>query len=55
MAAGYRLADEAWAAIGPLLPKNQPGARRGDDRRVTSGTVHVLRSGCRCPDPNPDP
>ena len=34
------------------LPKNQPGARRVDDRRVISGIVHVLKVGCRwcdCP------
>jgi len=27
------LSDEAWAAIEPHLPKNQPGARQVDDRR----------------------
>jgi hypothetical protein len=26
------------------LPKNQPGARRVDDRRVISGILHVRRS-----------
>ena len=31
------LSDGAWAAIEPHLPKNQPGARRVDDRRVISG------------------
>lgn len=48
----FWLDDEAWAVIEPLLPKNQPGARRVDDRRVISGILHVLRSGCRwrdCP------
>jgi len=48
----FWLSDEAWAAIEPHLPKNQPGARRVDDRRVISGIVHVLKSGCRwrdCP------
>lgn len=33
----FWLNDEAWAAIEPHLPKNQPGARRVDDRRVKSG------------------
>jgi transposase len=42
----FWLDDEAWAVIEPLLPKNQPGARRVDDRRVISGIIHVLRSGC---------
>ena len=37
-------------AIGPLLPKNQPGARRTDDRRVLSGIVHVFKAGCRWQD-----
>ena len=48
----YWLSDEAWAAIEPHLPKNQPGARRVDDRRVIAGIVHVLKVGCRwcdCP------
>jgi transposase len=50
MAAEYWLDHAAWAAIEPLLPRNQPGARRVDDRRVISGIAHVLRSGCRWKD-----
>lgn len=49
----FWLSDEAWDAIAPFMPKNQPGARRVDDRRVISGIFHVLKSGCRwcdCPD-----
>ena len=52
MADLFWLSDEQWAVIGPFMPQNQPGARREDDRRVISGIVHVLRSGCRwrdCP------
>ena len=48
----FWLSDEAWCAIEPHLPKNQPGARRVDDRRVLSGILHVLKAGCRwcdCP------
>lgn len=48
----FWLSDAAWAAIEPYLPKNQPGARRVDDRRVISGIIHVLKVGCRwcdCP------
>jgi transposase len=48
----FRLSDAQWAAIEPHLPKNQPGARRVDDRRVISGIIHVLKTGCRwcdCP------
>ena len=39
-------------AIEPHLLKNQPGARRVDDRRVISGILQVLKVGCRwcdCP------
>ena len=50
MAGEFWLSDRAWAAVEPLLPKNQPGARRVDDRRVISGIVHVLKSGCRWKD-----
>jgi transposase len=46
----FWLGDEAWAAIEPHLPRNQPGARRVDDRRVISGIVHVLKTGCRWKD-----
>lgn len=46
----FWLDDAAWAAIEPHLPKNQPGARRGDDRRVISGILHVLKTGCRWQD-----
>lgn len=48
----FWLSDDAWAAIEPHLPSNQPGARRVDDRRVISGIIHVLKVGCRwcdCP------
>ncbi|QKV20728.1 IS5 family transposase [Oricola thermophila] len=46
------MSDVGWAATEPHLPKNQPGARRVDDRRVVSGIIHVLKVGCRwcdCP------
>lgn len=50
MAGEFWLSDDAWAAIAPLMPKNQSGARRVDDRRVISGIVHVLKAGCRWKD-----
>ena len=53
MAGEFWLDDRQWAAIEPLLPRNQPGAHRTDDRRVISGIIHVLKVGCRwqdCPD-----
>lgn len=46
----FWLSDAAWAAIEPHLPKNQPGARRVDDRRVISGIVHMLKCGGRWAD-----
>ena len=50
MAGEFWLDDRQWAAIAPLLPKNQPGAHRKDDRRIISGIVHVLKVGCRWQD-----
>src|SRR5215211_6776070 len=50
MAHEFWLSDQAWSALEPLLPKNQPGARRVDDRRVISGIIHVRKSGCRWKD-----
>jgi transposase len=50
MAGEFWFNDRQWAVIEPLLPQNQPGARRVDDRRVLSGIVHVLRSGGRWQD-----
>ncbi len=38
----FWMSGGAWAAIEPHLPKNQPGTRRVDDRRVISGIFHVL-------------
>jgi transposase len=50
MSALFWLSDDAWTAIEPHLPRNQPGARRVDDRRVISGILHVLKTGCRWKD-----
>jgi transposase len=35
----------------PFMTKNQPGARRVDDRRMISGMVHVLKTGGLAPLP----
>src|SRR4051794_28821368 len=48
----FWLSDEQWSRIEPHLPTDVRGVERSDDRRVISGIVHVLRSGCRwcdCP------
>ena len=44
----FWLSDEAWAALEPHLPpRKQPGKPRVDERRVISGILHVLKTGCR--------
>ena len=43
----FWLSDAAWDAIEPHLPHGQAGKPRVDDRRVISGILHVLKTGCR--------
>jgi transposase len=50
MAGAFWLDEAQWAVIEPLLPTNQPGAARQDDRRIISGIIHVLKVGCRWQD-----
>jgi transposase len=48
----FWLDDLQWSVLQKHLPKNQKGAKRKDDRRIISGIIHVLQSGCRwrdCP------
>ena len=48
----FWLSDEQWARMEPHLPNDVRGVERADDRRVISGIIHVLKSGCRwcdCP------
>jgi transposase len=48
----FWLTDEQWAKIAPLLPTDVRDKARVDDRRVISGILDVLKSGCRwcdCP------
>jgi transposase len=50
----FWLSDEQWQRIEPHLPKGVCGKERVDDRRVISGILHILKSGCRwcdCPPP----
>ena len=44
------LTDAQMARLAPLLPADTRGVPRVDDRRVISGIIHVLRSGCRWAD-----
>jgi transposase len=50
----FWLDDLQWSVLTPHLPKNQKGARRKEDRRIISGIIHVLQSGCRWRDCPPD-
>jgi transposase len=50
----YWLSDEQWRAIEPQLPTDVRGKERADDRRIISGILHVLKSGCRWKDCPPE-
>ena len=51
MVTGYFwLNDRQWEKIDPLLPVYIRGKRRVDDRRVISGIIQVIISGCRWSD-----
>ena len=50
----FWLSNEQWKRIEPHLPTDVRGVERVDDRRVISGIVHVLKSGCRWCDCPPD-
>ena len=46
----FWLDEEQFARLAPHLPSDTRGVPRVDDRRVISGIVHVLKSGCRWAD-----
>ena len=50
----FWLNDEQWRRIEPHLPTDTRGVERVDDRRVISGIIHVLKSGCRWCDGPPE-
>jgi len=43
----FWLTDDQFVRLEPHLPTDTRGKARVDDRRVISGIVHVLKSGCR--------
>ena len=49
----FWLNDEQYRRLVPLLPTDTRGVPRVDDRRVISGIVQVLRSGCPWADAPP--
>jgi len=46
----FWLSEDQFARLEPLLPRDTRGVARVDDRRVISGIIHVLKSGCRWKD-----
>ena len=46
----FWLSEAQFLRLKPLLPQDTRGVKRADDRRVISGIVHVLQSGCRWKD-----
>jgi transposase len=50
----FWLTDAQFSKIQPHLPTDTRGKPRVDDRRVISGIVHVLKSGCRWIDAPPE-
>lgn len=54
MADLFWLSDEAWQALDPHLAHGKPGKPRVDDRRVISGILFVLKTGCRWRDVPPE-
>ena len=53
MAHSFWLSDEQFGRLRPVLPSKVRGVPRVDDRRVISGIIHVLQSGCRWRDAPP--
>ena len=53
MAKHFWLSAAQFARLQPLLPTKVRGVPRVDDRRVISGIIHVLQSGCRWRDAPP--
>ncbi len=50
MGSHFWLSEEQFARLKPHLPTDTRGQPRVDDRRVISGIVHILKSGCRWAD-----
>jgi transposase len=50
----FWLDDLQWSILEKHLPKKQTGPKRKDDRRIISGIIHVLQSGCRWQDCPPE-
>src|SRR5258705_12201028 len=50
----FWLNDEQWAKIKPLIPTNRPDRKPQNNRRILSGIIYVLKTGCRWQDCPPE-
>src|SRR6476660_7227845 len=50
----FWFSDGQWARIEPLIPSNRRGVKPKNNRRILSGIMHVLKSGCRWVDCPPE-
>ena len=50
----FWFSDEQWARIEPLIPSHRRGVTPKNNRRILSGIMHVLKSGCRWVDCPPE-
>jgi len=50
----FWLSEDQFRRLEPHLPTDTRGKPRVDDRRVISGIIHVLKSGCRWIDAPPE-
>ena len=50
----FWLTEAQFERLKPPLPDKVRGVRRADDRKVISGIVHAVKSGCRWADASPE-
>src|SRR4030095_16739311 len=50
----FCFSDGQWASIEPFIPSNRRGVKPKNNRRILSGIMHVLKSGCRWVDCPPE-
>src|SRR5260370_15832685 len=50
----FWFSDGQWARIEPFIPSNRRGVKPKNNRRILSGIMHVLKSGCRWVDCPPE-
>src|SRR5258707_15322469 len=50
----FWFSDGQWARIETFIPSNRRGVKPKNNRRILSGIMHVLKSGCRWVDCPPE-